>query len=201
VGADGATHQGAFDISYLRHIPNLIVAAPMDEVELRNMLYTAELSKSPFAIRYPRGNGHNQDWRQPFAELEIGRGRMIADGADVAILSIGTIGYEVGRALEILAAHGIHPAHYDMRFVKPLDEGLLHSVLLKYKRIVTVEDNVLQGGFGSALLEFCADNGYYPRVKRLGIPDRFIEHGSQQDLYKLCGYDAEAIAGAVRGMM
>ena len=201
VGADGATHQGAFDISYLRHIPNLIVAAPMDEVELRNMLYTAELSQSPFAIRYPRGNGHNQDWRQPFTELEIGRGRMVSDGEDVAILSIGTIGYEVSRALEILAAHGIHPAHYDMRFIKPLDEGLLHSVLLKYKRIVTVEDNALQGGFGSALLEFCADNGYSPRVKRLGIPDRFIEHGTQQDLYKLCGYDAEAIAAAVRGMI
>ncbi len=201
VGADGATHQGAFDISYLRHIPNLIVAAPMDEVELRNMLYTAELSQSPFAIRYPRGNGHNQDWRLPFAELEIGRGRMVSDGEDVAILSIGTIGYEVSRALEILAAQNIHPAHFDMRFVKPLDEGLLHSVLLKYKRIVTVEDNALQGGFGSALLEFCADNGYYPKVKRLGIPDRFIEHGTQQDLYKLCGYDAEAIAKAVRGLV
>ena len=201
VGADGATHQGAFDISYLRHIPNLIVAAPMDEVELRNMLYTAELSQSPFAIRYPRGNGHNADWRHPFVELEVGRGRMISDGSDVAILSIGTIGYEVSRALEILAAHGIHPAHYDMRFIKPLDEGLLHSVLLKYKRIVTVEDNALQGGFGSALLEFCADNGYYPKVKRLGIPDRFIEHGTQRDLYKLCGYDAEAIVQAVMGLV
>lgn len=201
VGADGATHQGAFDISYLRHIPNLIFAAPMDEVDLRNMLYTAELAKSPFAIRYPRGNGHNPDWQRPFAELEIGRGRMIADGADVAILSVGTIGYEVSRALEMLAIQGIHPAHYDMRFVKPLDEGLLHSVLLKYKRVVTVEDNVLQGGFGSALLEFCADNGYSPHVKRLGIPDRFIEHGTQQDLYKLCGYDAEAIVSAVKDVL
>lgn len=201
VGADGATHQGAFDISYLRHIPNLIVAAPMDEVELRNMLYTAELSQSPFAIRYPRGNGHNQDWRLPFAELEIGRGRMISDGADVAILSVGTIGYEVAQAMTMLRERGICPAHYDLRFIKPLDEGLLHSVLLKYKRIVTVEDNALQGGFGSALLEFCADNGYYPKVKRLGIPDRFIEHGTQRDLYKLCGYDAEAIASAVLEMM
>lgn len=201
VGADGATHQGAFDISYLRHIPNLIVAAPMDEVELRNMLYTAELSQSPFAIRYPRGNGHNQDWRLPFAELEIGRGRMVSDGEDIAIISAGTIGYEVSKALQLLDAQNIHPAHFDMRFIKPLDEGLLHSVLLKYKRIVTVEDNALQGGFGSALLEFCADNGYYPKVKRLGIPDRFIEHGTPQDLYKLCGYDAEAIASAVRGMM
>ena len=201
VGADGATHQGAFDISYLRHIPNLIVAAPMDEVELRNMLYTAELSQSPFAIRYPRGNGHNQDWRLPFAELEIGRGRMISDGADVAILSIGTIGYEVAQAMTMLRERGICPAHYDLRFIKPLDEGLLHSVLLKYKRIVTVEDNALQGGFGSALLEFCADNGYYPKVKRLGIPDRFIEHGTQRDLYKLCGYDAEAIVQAVMGLV
>ena len=197
VGADGATHQGAFDISYLRHIPNLIVAAPMDEMELRNLLYTAELAKSPFAIRYPRGNGHNKDWRQPFQELEIGRGRKMTDGADVAIISAGTIGYEVQRALQLLDAHDIHPAHYDIRFIKPLDEGLLHSVLLKYKRIVTVEDNALQGGFGSALLEFCADKGYYPKVKRLGIPDRFIEHGTPQDLYKLCGYDAEAIVKAV----
>ena len=197
VGADGATHQGAFDISYLRHIPNLIVAAPMDEVELRNMLYTAELSKSPFAIRYPRGNGHNLDWRQPFTELEIGRGRMVSEGEDVAIVSAGTIGYEVKMALQLLEAQNIHPAHFDIRFIKPLDEGLMHSVLLKYKRIVTVEDNALQGGFGSALLEFCADNGYFPKVKRLGIPDRFIEHGTQQDLYKLCGYDAEAIAKAV----
>lgn len=197
VGADGATHQGAFDISYLRHIPNLIVAAPMDEMELRNLLYTAELAKSPFAIRYPRGNGHNKDWRLPFKELEIGRGRKMTDGADVAIISAGTIGYEVQRALQLLDAHDIHPAHYDIRFIKPLDEGLLHSVLLKYKRIVTVEDNALQGGFGSALLEFCADKGYYPKVKRLGIPDRFIEHGTPQDLYKLCGYDAEAIVKAV----
>ena len=197
VGADGATHQGAFDISYLRHIPNLIVAAPMDEVELRNMLYTAELSKSPFAIRYPRGNGHNLDWRQPFTELEIGRGRMVSEGEDVAIVSAGTIGYEVKMALQLLEAQNIHPAHFDIRFIKPLDEGLMHSVLLKYKRIVTVEDNALQGGFGSALLECCADNGYFPKVKRLGIPDRFIEHGTQQDLYKLCGYDAEAIAKAV----
>ncbi len=197
VGADGVTHQGAFDISYLRHIPNLVVAAPMNEIELRNMLYTAQHAKCPFAIRYPRGNGHNSDWQKPFEEIEIGRGRMVADGEKVAIISIGTIGYEVTKAIGLLSGRGIRPAHYDMRFVKPLDEGLMHCILAKFDKIVTVEDNALQGGFGSALLEFCADNGYYPKIKRLGIPDRFIEHGTPQDLYKLCGYDAEAIAEAV----
>lgn len=201
VGADGATHQGAFDISYLRHIPNLTVAAPMDEVELRNLLYTAQFAQCPFAIRYPRGNGYNANWQQPFAEVELGRGRMITDGNDIAIISIGTIGFEVSKALKHLNTQGIYPAHYDMRFVKPLDEGLLHCVLSKFKKIITVEDNVLQGGFGSAILEFCSDNGYYPKIKRLGIPDHFIEHGTPQDLYKLCGYDAMSIAAAVTKMM
>ena len=201
VGADGATHQGAFDISYLRHIPNLTVAAPMEETELRNMLYTAQYVDAPIAIRYPRGNGHNSDWKCQFQMMEIGRGRMICDGQDAAILSIGTIGHEVQLAMAILDAQNIHPAHYDMRFIKPLDEELLHGVLSRFDKIITVEDNALQGGFGSLLLEFCADHGYTPRICRLGIPDRFIEHGSPSDLYRLCGYDSEAIASKVREML
>lgn len=202
VGADGATHQGAFDISYLRHIPNLTCSAPMDEIDLRNLLYTAQLgNKGPFSIRYPRGNGFNPDWQQPFAEIEIGKGRMIADGEDVAILSIGTVGHEVELALQTLDTEGIHPAHFDMRFIKPLDTALLETIFAKFKRIITVEDNVLQGGFGSAVCEFACDHFYNIKIKRLGIPDRFIEHGSPQDLYKVCGIDSETIAKTVKEMI
>ncbi|MBO7598755.1 MAG: 1-deoxy-D-xylulose-5-phosphate synthase [Bacteroidales bacterium] len=202
VGADGATHQGAFDISYLRHIPNLTCSAPMDEIDLRNLLYTAQLgNKGPFSIRYPRGNGFNPDWQQPFAEIEIGKGRMIADGEDVAILSIGTVGHEVALALQNLGTEGIHPAHFDMRFIKPLDTALLETIFAKFKRIITVEDNVLQGGFGSAVCEFACDHFYNIKIKRLGIPDRFIEHGSPQDLYKVCGIDSETIAKTVKEMI
>ncbi len=201
VGADGATHQGAFDISYLRHIPNLTVAAPMEETELRNMLYTAQYVDAPIAIRYPRGNGYNKDWQRPFEKIEIGRGRMINDGEGIAIVSIGTIGHEVQEAVQRLSSQGIHPAHFDMRFIKPLDEALMEDILRRFDKIITVEDNALQGGFGSLVLEYCADHGYSPRVCRLGIPDRFIEHGSPRDLYRLCGYDSEAIESKVREMM
>lgn len=202
VGADGATHQGAFDISYLRHIPNLTCAAPMDEIDLRNMLYTAQLGgKGPFSIRYPRGNGFNPDWEKPFEEMEIGKGRQISDGEDIAVISIGTIGHEVELALQLLNADKIYPAHFDMRFIKPLDTALLDSIFAKYKRIVTVEDNVLQGGFGSAVCEYACDHFYTSKIKRLGIPDRFIEHGSPQDLYKVCGIDSGAIAEAVKNML
>ena len=202
VGADGATHQGAFDISYLRHIPNLTCAAPMDEIDLRNMLYTAQLGgKGPFSIRYPRGNGFNPDWEKPFEEMEIGKGRQISDGEDIAVISIGTIGHEVELALQTLNEEGIYPAHFDMRFIKPLDTTLLDSIFAKYKRIITVEDNVLQGGFGSAVCEYACDHFYNLKIKRLGIPDRFIEHGSPQDLYKVCGIDSGAIAEAVKDML
>ena len=202
VGADGATHQGAFDISYLRHIPNLTCAAPMDEIDLRNMLYTAQLGgKGPFSIRYPRGNGFNPDWEKPFEEMEIGKGRQISDGEDIAVISIGTIGHEVELALQLLNADKIYPAHFDMRFIKPLDTALLDSIFAKYKRIVTVEDNVLQGGFGSAICEYACDHFYNLKIKRLGIPDRFIEHGSPQDLYKVCGIDSGTIAEAVKNML
>jgi len=201
VGADGATHQGAFDISYLRHIPNLIVAAPMEEVELRNMLYTAQYIDGPIAIRYPRGNGHNRQWQKPMERVEIGKGRVICEGEGIAIVSIGTIGYEVQEAVKMLNAQNVHPAHYDMRYIKPLDTDMLESILKKFDKIITVEDNALQGGFGSAVLEYCADHGYSPRICRLGIPDRFIEHGTPADLYKLCGYDRDSIAAKVREMM
>ncbi|MBR2887081.1 MAG: 1-deoxy-D-xylulose-5-phosphate synthase, partial [Bacteroidales bacterium] len=202
VGADGATHQGAFDISYLRLIPNLTCSAPMDEIDLRNLLYTAQLGgKGPFSIRYPRGNGFNPDWQQPFAEIEIGKGRQISDGEDIAIISIGTIGHEVELALQQLHSDKIYPAHFDMRFIKPLDTALLETIFAKYKRIITVEDNVLQGGFGSAICEYACDHFYNLKIKRLGIPDRFIEHGSPDDLYKVCGIDSKTITETVKNML
>ena len=201
VGADGATHQGAFDISYLRHIPNLVVSAPFDEADLRNLMYTAMLTKRPFSIRYPRGYGHNPDWQNCFQEMEIGKGRLLTEGEDVAVVSIGTAGYEVLCALEMLKEENIFPAHYDMRFVKPLDTELLDLVFKRFSKIITVEDGALQGGFGSAVAEYAADKFYTAKIKRLGIPDRFIEHGSQQDLYELCGYDRKAIAKAVKEMI
>ena len=201
VGADGATHQGAFDISYLRHIPNLIVSAPMDEEDLRNLMYTAYKAGKPFSIRYPRGNGHNPDWEKPFQELKIGKGRQISEGEDIAIVSIGTAGYEVKCALKELKNENIFPAHYDMRFIKPLDTELLDKIFQKFNKIITVEDNCLQGGFGSAILEYAADNFYHAKIKRLGIPDKFIEHGTQQDLYRVCGFDQKSIAKTVREML
>lgn len=174
----------------------------MDEIDLRNLLYTAQLGgKGPFSIRYPRGNGFNPDWQQPFAEIEIGKGRQISDGEDIAIISIGTIGHEVSLALQQLHSDKIYPAHFDMRFIKPLDTALLDSIFAKYKRIITVEDNVLQGGFGSAICEYACDHFYNLKIKRLGIPDRFIEHGSPEDLYKVCGIDSKTITETVKNML
>lgn len=201
VGADGATHQGAFDISYLRHIPNLIVSAPLDEADLRNLMYTAALSGKPFSIRYPRGSGHNPLWQNDFTEMKIGKGRTLSEGEDVAVVSVGTAGYEVKCALDILKEENIFPAHYNIVFVKPLDTELLESVFKKFSKVITVEDNALQGGFGSCVLEFAADRFCSAKIKRLGIPDRFIEHGTQQDLYQLCGYDRQAIVRAVKEML
>lgn len=195
VGADGATHHGSFDISFLRHIPGITFAAPADESDLRNMLYTASLFKSgPFAIRYPRGNGRNLDWRRDFEEIPIGKGRCLTKGEKVAVLSIGTAAYRVEDAFEILKKKNITPSHYDMRFIKPLDTDLLKCVFNEYSHIITVEDNALQGGFGGEILEFASDNGYNIPVKRFGIPDKFIEHGTQRQLYKVCGFDPESIA-------
>lgn len=203
VGEDGPTHHGAYDIAYMRCIPNMVVFAPMNEIELRNIMYTAQLDEfsHPIAIRYPRGNGVIADWRKPFEKIEIGTGRKLKDGEEVAILSLGHAGNFATRAIRELVTEGIHPAHYDMRFVKPLDEKLLHEVFSKYSKIITVEDGTIVGGFGSAVLEFMARHGYSVKVKMLGIPDKVVEHGSPAELHRECGYDAEAIAVAVREMV
>ena len=194
VGADGATHHGAFDLSYLRCIPNIIIASPLNEIELRNLMYTAQQKNmGPFVIRYPRGNGTTVNWRQPFKSISIGKGQKIKDGDEIAILSIGPIGNEAIKTTLELKSNGINIAHYDMRFVKPLDEELLHIICKTHKKLITLEDGCLHGGMGSAVLEFMSDNGYSLQVKRLGIPDKFIEHGSQKELYKECRYDSNAI--------
>lgn len=200
-GADGPTHHGAYDIAYMRCLPNMIVAAPMNEVELRNLMYTATLTPQPFSIRYPRGQGVMAEWQQPFEKLTVGKGRKIKDGTDVAILSVGHIGNIVTEACTMLEGEQISVAHYDMRFIKPLDSELLHEVFTKFDKVITVEDGCLQGGFGSAVLEFMADNDYRATVKRLGMPDSIIEHGEQAELYKECGYDATSIAEASRKIL
>lgn len=201
-GADGPTHHGAYDVAYMRCIPNMIVAAPMNEEELRNMMFTAQHANyGPFSIRYPRGKGVMPDWKRPFSLLEIGKGRKICDGEDIAILSFGHIGNEVVKACRELNTEGIFPAHYDIRFVKPLDEELLHTVFKKFTKIITVEDGCIQGGFGSAILEFIADHHYQMEILRLGIPDEVVEHGEQEELWAACAYDQEAIQQHVRRMV
>jgi 1-deoxy-D-xylulose-5-phosphate synthase len=197
-GADGPTHHGAYDLAFFRCIPNMVVSAPMNEEELRNLMYTAQLDKNafPFSIRYPRGNGVMPDWKKPFAEIQIGKGRKLRDGKDIAILSIGHIGNLALSACKSLEKQGISAALYDMRFVKPLDEALLHEVFSRHTKVITVEDGCIMGGMGSAVLEFMADNNYAAQVKRLGIPDQVIEHGEQKELYDECGYDETAIAAA-----
>ena len=202
VGDDGPTHHGAYDIPYMRCIPNMIVSAPMNEAELRNLMYTAQLedTKYPFVIRYPRGQGVMPEWRTPFERIEIGKGRKIQDGEDVAILTIGHPGNFAVEACKELSTEGIRPAHYDMRFAKPLDEKLLHDIAKKFSKIITVEDGTIVGGFGSAVLEFLSANSYTPEVQMLGIPDRIVEHGKPEELHRECGYDAKAIAEAIREM-
>ena len=198
-GADGPTHHGAYDIAYMRCIPKMTIAAPMNEQELRNLMYTASQDNmGAFTIRYPRGNGVMVDWKTPFEKLPVGTGRKIKDGEKVAILSLGHPGNFAVAACEQLAKENIFPAHYDLRFAKPLDEKMLREVFEKYSHIITVEDGCLQGGVGSAILEFMADHQLHAIVKRLGIPDHYIEHGEQPELWKECGYDADAIAAAVR---
>jgi 1-deoxy-D-xylulose-5-phosphate synthase len=185
----------------MRIIPNMIVAAPMNEEELRNMMYTAqEANHGPFVIRYPRGQGVMTDWRRPFASIPVGKGRMIADGETVAVLSVGHPGNHVVKAFKILEKEGIRPAHFDMRFIKPLDAELLHEIFARFNRIITVEDGTVAGGFGSAVSEFMANNRYTPELRMLGIPDEFVEHGTQRQLYRECGFDPEGIAAAIRGM-
>ena len=195
VGEDGPTHHGVFDMAYLRPIPNLTISSPMDEHELRRLMYTAQLpDKGPFAIRYPRGRGSLVDWECPLEEIPVGKGRKLKDGNDLAVITIGPIGKLAARAIERAEADtGISVAHYDLRFLKPLDEELLHEVGKKFRHIVTIEDGIIKGGMGCAILEFMADNGYYPEIRRIGVPDQFIEHGSVQQLYHLCGMDEEGI--------
>ncbi len=201
-GADGPTHHGAYDIAYMRCLPNMVVASPMNEQELRNLMYTAyqhaAADAGPFSIRYPRGEGVMPEWRTPLETIEVGQGRLVQDGKDIAILTLGHIGNYVSEAQRFLTPDGLQPAHYDMRFVKPLDEAMLHEVFTRFSKVITVEDGCLQGGFGSAILEFAADHGYQAQVRRLGIPDRVVEHGEQLELHRECGFDPEGIATAVR---
>ena len=201
VGADGATHHGLLDLAYLRCIPNMTIAAPINEIELRNLLYTAQDAQGVFAIRYPRGRGVCPDWQQPFQQLPVGKGQQLAEGDDMAIISIGAIGNTVIQALKMYyEEYGTQKqiAHYDMRYLKPIDNEILHQVGKKYAKIMTVEDGVISGGLGSAVLEFMADNGYTPRVKRLGINDCFVEHGSTAELYNMLELDVPGITKQIK---
>ena len=194
VGEDGVTHHGAFDLSYMRCIPNMTIASPMNEHYLRHLMYTAQAEDTGvFTIRYPRGRGVLTDWKCTPKLLEIGKGRKLKDGNDIALISIGPIGNIAAKAIEKAEEAGASIAHYDMIFLKPIDEGILHEIGRKFKRIVTVEDGSIKGGLGIAVLEFMSDNNYTPRIKRIGIPDQFIEHGTIAELYKLCKMDEENI--------
>lgn len=201
-GADGPTHHGAFDIAFMRCIPNLIVSAPMNEADLRNLMYSSQAEDNgAWVIRYPRGKGVMTEWKTPMKFIKPGTGKKIKSGVDIAILSIGHIGNKAIEACEILSKEGVSMAHYDMRFAKPLDEIMLHEVFSKFKQIITIEDGCLQGGLGSAILEFMVDNGYQSQVKRLGIEDEFIEHGTQEELYSECGINTENILETARKML
>ena len=201
-GADGPTHHGAYDIAYMRCLPNMIVSAPMNEIELRNLMYTAQQNNNgPFTIRYPRGKGVINNWKKEFDLINIGEGRTICEGDEIAILSIGHIGNYATKAIQKLNEENIYPSHYDMRFVKPLDEKLLHKILKKHKFILTVEDGCIIGGFGSAILEFINDNYYSNTVQRLGVPDKIIEHGTQDELYRECNYDDVSIYDYCKKML
>lgn len=202
-GADGPTHHGAYDIAYMRCIPNMILASPMNEEELRNLMFTAAKPRreKAFTIRYPRGQGVMSTWRLPMQEIKIGSGRKLKEGEELAILTIGHIGNYALQVCENLAGQNINIGHYDMRFVKPLDEVLLHEIFSKYSKIVTVEDGCVRGGFGSAVLEFMAENSYKAEVRILGIPDRIVEHGEQQELHHECGFDVEGIERVVIEML
>lgn len=202
VGADGPTHHGAYDLAYFRCIPNMIVSAPLNEEDLRNLMFTAQADNhGPFSIRYPRGNGSMIDWKTPLKKIKIGTGNRLKNGEDIAILSIGAIGQEAIKAIKELENEGYSIAHYDMRFAKPIDEIMLHEVFGKFDKIITLEDGCVMGGFGSAVLEFMADNNYSATVKRLGIPDQFIEHGTQKELYTECFYNDSAIIKTVKSLV
>ena len=199
VGEDGPTHHGAFDLAYFRTIPNMTIASPMNEHELRRLMYTAQLpDKGPFVIRYPRGRGVLTDWKCPLEELPIGKGRKLKEGKDMAVITLGPIGNLAAKAIERAEqASGKSIAHYDLRFLKPLDEAMLHEIGKQFKQVITIEDGALNGGMGSAVLEFMADNSYQPNISRIGIPDKFIEHGTVPELYKICGMDEESIVNKI----
>jgi 1-deoxy-D-xylulose-5-phosphate synthase len=203
VGDDGPTHHGAYDVAYMRCVPNIVISAPMNEAELRNLMYTAQLESTqiPFVIRYPRGQGVMPEWQTEMKEISIGKGRKIKDGKDIAILSFGHPGNFAATAIRDLRNDGLNPGHYDMRFAKPLDEELLHEALKNYGKIITVEDGCIEGGFGSAVLEFMSQHGYKNDIRILGIPDKIVEHGTPKELQHECGYDAEAIKTTVLEMM
>jgi len=203
VGDDGPTHHGCYDIAYMRCIPNMVVSAPMNESELRNLMYTAQLESTnlPFVIRYPRGEGVMPEWKTEMKEIKIGTGRKLKDGNDIAILSLGHPGNFAAAAIRDLKNDGLNPAHYDMRFAKPLDEEMLHEVFSKFEKIITVEDGTVVGGFGSAVLELMNEHNYKAEIKILGIPDRVVEHGTPKELHHECGYDAPSIKEAVLEMM
>ena len=199
VGEDGATHHGVFDLAYLRPIPNLIISSPLNEWDLRNLMYTGyKKNNGPFVIRYPRGKGEMKDWQNEMCELPVGKGKKLREGNDMAVLSLGPIGNEVIKAIEEVEREGLSVAHYDMIYLKPIDEELLHEIGKKYTRIVTVENGVVKGGLGSAVLEFMADNEYMSHITRIGVPDAFIEHGPVAEQYKICGIDAKSIAEQLR---
>ena len=202
VGADGATHHGAYDLSYMRCIPNMTVSAPMNEAELRNMMFTAQQENmGPFSIRYPRGKGVMKEWKTPLQKIKVGTGRKLTSGKDVAILTIGHPGNFAQEAIEEIKASGASVAHYDMRFVKPLDETLLHEVFTKFDKVITVEDGCLMGGFGSSIVEFMVDQKYSAEIVRLGIPDQYVHHGTQQELWADCGYDKTGIVKTIKQLL
>jgi 1-deoxy-D-xylulose-5-phosphate synthase len=202
-GADGPTHHGAYDLAFFRCIPNIVIASPMDEAELRNLMFTAQLPRTElaFSIRYPRGQGVMPQWQTPMEAITIGTGRKIKDGEELAILTLGHIGNYAVTACKALSEKGIEVAHYDMRFVKPLDEEMLHDIFANFSKVITIEDGCIQGGFGSAVLEFMADHQYKADLKRLGIPDRIVEHGEQLELHRECGFDPEGIQRTVVSML
>ncbi|MDE5418577.1 1-deoxy-D-xylulose-5-phosphate synthase [Labilibaculum sp. DW002] len=198
VGADGATHHGVYDLAFFRCIPNMTISSPLDAIELRNLMFTAQQGNmGPFSIRYPRGKGRIIDWQKPFEILPVGKGQKLRDGKDLAILSIGPIGMQASDAIDELEKEGHSIAHYDMRFLKPIDKELLHEVFTKHKQIITIEDGCIIGGLGSAILEFMSEHDYYAKVKRLGVPDKWVEQGTQQELYRECGYDKNGIVKTV----
>lgn len=203
VGTDGATHHGFFDLAFMRSIPNMIVSAPMNGLELRNLLYTAQLDKikGAFSVRYPKGRCMVDDWEKPFTEIEIGKARLLSEGKDIAVLSIGHPGNFVTEAVKILYDEAISVTHYDMRFLVPVDTEALHNVFRNFRNIITVEDGVIKGGLGSAVMEFMCDNGYRAVIRRLGIPDYFVEQGTQEELIRECGFDTDSIVKAIREMV